>query len=74
MNCSIMSWDQRTSRLAAVEGLLTSETLPKRCKGSLKRKSVETVSAPARKIRKEMPCLFRNLRVSSVKVKMIFFI
>ncbi len=53
MNCSIMSWDQRTSRLAAVEGLLTSETPPKRCKGLLKRKRVETVSTPSSKIRKE---------------------
>ncbi len=53
MNCRIMSWGIRTSSLAAVEGLLTSETLSKQCKGSSKCKRVEKVSTPASKIRKE---------------------
>jgi len=43
MNCSTMSWEWRTSRLAAVEALLISEA-PRQGKVSAKRKRVETVS------------------------------
>jgi len=48
MNCSTMSWERRTSRLAAVEALLISEA-PRQGKVSAKRKRVETVSVSTSK-------------------------
>jgi len=52
MNCSTMSWERRTSRLGAVEALLTSEA-PRQGKVSAKRKRVETVSVSTSKRHRE---------------------